>query len=158
MQPYFLFAFLALATSQCTETGPAFDEQKERASILRLHHQQRSHHFEKDSIAFADQLSDQFISVNRGLISKPDRPATITRYHNYFSSVAFVHWDDVSEPIVRFSEDGSMAYTVVDKMVVVDYRNAEGETIRDSTHFAWTAIYRKYPGGWKIDAVTSTER
>ncbi len=158
MQQCVLFACLLLAASQCSNPGPLFDEKKERASILKLHHDQHSHHFEKDSVAFTNQLSDQFISVNRGIISEPKRQATISRYHHYFSSVEFIRWDDVAEPIIRFSEDGSMAYTIVDKIVVVDYDTTNGEAIRDSTHFAWTAIYRKYDDGWKIDAVTSTER
>ena len=51
-----------------------------------------------------------------------------------------------------------MAYTIVDKIVTVNYEGEDGATIVDSTHFAWTAIYRKYGTEWKIDCVSSTNK
>ena len=139
-------------------TSHQIDLEKEKEAILKLHHLQRDYHFNKDSIAFANQLSDNFVSVNRGEITQPKKEATISRYHNYFSSVEFVQWDDVSEPVIRLSEDGTLAYTVVDKIVKVTYKDEEGNTTEGETHFAWTAIYRKYGDEWKIDCVTSTEK
>ncbi|MEQ8583293.1 MAG: nuclear transport factor 2 family protein [Marinoscillum sp.] len=130
---------------------------EETSKIMALHRAQREYHFGKDSVAFAHQLSDQFISVNRGSISTPKRQETISRYHGYFSSVEFIKWDDLAEPIIRFSDDGSMAYTIVDKIVVTTYEDENGDTVEGSTHFAWTAIYKKYGDEWKIDCVTSTE-
>lgn len=134
------------------------NKEAEIDKILSLHNLQRDYHFNKDSISFANQLYENFISVNRGVISQPDRQATISRYHNYFSAVEFMQWDDVSEPIVRLSDDGTLAYTIVDKMVEVSYEGTNGDQIVDSTHFAWTTIYRKYGDAWKIDCVTSTEK
>ena len=152
-----LLLLICLFSSSCNETIP-FDEAAETAKILEIHHQQRDNHFNKDSIAFLSHLSDNFISVNRGVISQPTREATLSRFHNYFSSVDFIKWDDVSEPIIRFSEDGSLAYSIVDKIVEVSYPDEEGESYQSATHFAWTAIYKNYDGVWKIDCVTSTER
>ncbi len=134
------------------------DLDAEKAKILELHHAQRDYHFNKDSIAFADQLSTNFISVNRGIVSTPKKEETLERYHNYFSSVEFLKWDDVSEPIINFSDDGTLAYTIVDKIVAIQTKNEVGETIESETHFAWTAIYKKYGDRWKIDCVTSTNK
>lgn len=131
---------------------------EERKKILDLHQKQRDYHFFKDSISFANQMSENFISVNRGEISKPQKKKTISRYHRYFSSVEFLEWDDVSEPIIKFSDDGTMAYTIVDKIVRVAYLNQKGDTVEGKTHFAWTAIYKKYGDEWKIDNVTSTNK
>jgi len=141
----------------CTETK-VFDKEAEKAEILRMHNLQRDYHFKKDSLAFVNQLSDDFISVNRGEITQPERAETLARYHDYFSSVEFVKWDDVSEPIIKFSDDGSMAYTIVDKIVRTRYKNEAGEDVEGETHFAWTAIYKKSADGWKIVNVTSTQK
>lgn len=130
----------------------------DKAAILRLHNEQRKYHFNKDSIAFANQLSDHFISVNRGKITRPKKEETIARYNQYFSSVEFVQWDDVTEPIIHFSDDHSMAYTIVDKIVEITYVDEDGKNVEGETHFAWTAIYKKYGDEWKIDCVTSTEQ
>lgn len=146
-----------LAIFACAEPR-GFDKEGEKAKILELHNLQRDYHFKKDSLAFVNQLSDDFISVNRGEITQPERAETLARYHAYFSSVEFVKWDDVSEPIIKFSEDGSLAYTIVDKIVRTRYKNKAGEEVEGETHFAWTAIYRKTAEGWKIENVSSTNR
>ncbi|WP_422361030.1 hypothetical protein [Reichenbachiella sp.] len=145
---------LLFSTSCEPQKKASLEEEKEK--ILAMHHAQRDYHFNKDSIAFANQMSDQFISVNRGVISWPEREANITKYHGYFSMVEFVKWDDVSDPIIKFSDDGSMAYTIVDKIVTLTYQDENDSTIAGSTHFAWTTIYKKYGSEWKIDCVTST--
>ncbi|NNE30885.1 MAG: hypothetical protein HKN40_00805 [Winogradskyella sp.] len=152
-----LSTVLLLAVLACKESNE-IDFDKEKQAILKLHKAQRDYHFDKDSIAFANQLSNQFISVNKGEIKKPERSHTISRYHNYFSSVEFLKWDDISDPVIRFSNDGSMAYTIVDKIVEVSNKAIEGSLSKDKTHFAWTAIYKKYGNEWKIDCVTSTNK
>ena len=143
--------------ASCTNDN-VIDLSKEKIKILKLHNAQRNFHFNKDSIAFANQLSDNFISVNKGLISTPKKEETISRYNGYFSSVEFIKWDDESEPVIKFSDDGTMAYTIVDKIVTLTYKDHSENTVQRETHFAWTAIYRKYGEQWKIDCVTSTEK
>ncbi|WP_424961476.1 hypothetical protein [Ekhidna sp.] len=138
----------------CDQHAVDFDQAKKE--ILAMHHAQRDFHFGKDSIAFLNQLSEDFISVNRGEITRPKREATLSKYNSYFSSVEFVKWDDLANPIFRFSDDGSIAYTIVDKIVEVTYQDESGEKQTGQTHFAWTAIYRKTEEGWKIECVTST--
>ncbi|MDT7831707.1 nuclear transport factor 2 family protein [Flavobacteriaceae bacterium S356] len=147
---------LTLLVTSCK--NEPFSIEEEQNKILAQHNAQRVYHFEKDSIAFANQLSDNFISVNRGVISKPEKEATISRYHGYFSSVKFIKWDDVTPPIIKFSDDGSLAYTIVDKIVTVSYEDKDGNIKTGETHFAWTAIYKKYGDDWKVEAVTSTNK
>lgn len=153
----FLMVLTAILMVSCNKQE-RLDIEKEKDEILKLHRLQREYHFNKDSIAFANQLSEHFISINRGAITQPKQQETISKYHNYFSSVEFVKWDDVTEPIIRFSEDGKLAYTIVDKIVKVNYESDNGEIIDGETHFAWTAIYKKYGNEWKIDCITSTEK
>ena len=152
----FLVLVLFVLSSCGNKKNVNFSHEKEK--ILELHKAQRDYHFNKDSIAFANQLSENFISVNRGKISSPKKEETISRYHGYFSSVEFLKWDDVSDPIIKFSDDGSMAYTIVDKIVAVSRKDENGNSVEGKTHFAWTAIYKKYGDQWKIDCVTSTNK
>ena len=157
MKKVFPLIIVLLISASCTK-AKKIDKLEEKSKILKLHNAQRDYHFNKDSIAFANQLSDNFISVNKGLISSPKKEETISRYNGYFSSVEFIRWDDVTEPIIRFSDDGSMAYTIVDKIVSLTYKDKIGNTIEGKTHFAWTAIYKKYGNQWKIDCITSTDK
>lgn len=148
---------ILLISVSCT-TRKIINPSEERTKILKLHNAQRDFHFNKDSIGFANQFSDNFISVNKGIISSPKKKQTISRYHKYFSSVEFIKWDDESEPIIKFSDDGSMAYTIVDKIVTLTYKDKDGNSIQGKTNYAWTAIYRKYGEQWKMENITSTQK
>lgn len=150
-----LLTSLLLLHWSCLDTK-SVDLEAAKKRVLELHQQQRAYHFNKDSVAFVSQFSDHFMSVNSGAITQPSKAETQARYHRYFSSVEFVRWDDVTPPEVRISDDCSMAYTVVDKLVVVQYPAESGEMVTDSTHFAWTTVYKKYGNVWKVDCVTST--
>ncbi|TVZ55881.1 hypothetical protein OD91_1154 [Lutibacter sp. Hel_I_33_5] len=157
MKKILSFILVILISTSCTNCK-LIDKSEDKSKILKLHNTQRDYHFNKNSNAFANQFSDSFISVNKGLISRPKKEETISRYNGYFSSVEFIKWDDETEPIIKFSDDGSMAYTIVDKIVTLTYKNQMGDTVQRETHFAWTAIYKKYGKQWKIDCVTSTEK
>ncbi|MDJ0645361.1 MAG: nuclear transport factor 2 family protein [Flavobacteriaceae bacterium] len=150
----FLIALCCTMLSCKKNNDSSFTEEKEK--ILQLHNLQRAYHFNKDSVAFTNQLADSFISVNRGKLNRPTKEENIARLHQYFSSVDFVKWDDVAEPIVKFSDDGSMAYTIVDKIVEVTFKDENGNEKNSSTHFIWTTIYKKYGDEWLIETVTST--
>ena len=157
MRPTIFIPLAIILIVSCKEQNQVNIE-AERDKILQLHNLQRDNHFNKDSISFASHLSENFISVNKGKITHPKKKEMISRYHNYFSSVEFVKWDDVTEPIIRFSEDGKLAYSIVDKIVKITYEDENGDLIDDETHYAWTAIYKKYGDEWKVDCVTSTEQ
>lgn len=145
---------LLILFQSCSQQN--FDKEQETQKILKQHELQRSYHFEKQKEAFAQQLTSDFISINRGELKQLSYEEHVARYDAYFSSVDFIKWDDTAKPIIRFSEDGKLAYTIVQKDIIVEYADSTGEMIQDSTHFAWTAIYRKTPDGWKIEHVAST--
>lgn len=152
-----LLFFLILGWMGCSGS---IDEDQVRveatAQILKLHNQQRTNHFEKQVESFIDLLGEDHISVNRGAIQQQSRQAHLDRVTNYFNSVEFEKWDDLQPPIIRFSDDYSMAYTVVDKEVVVRFQDENGVTQRERTKYAWVAIYKKHGNQWLIDCVAST--
>ena len=143
------FVFQACSQNQ-------FNTAKDTAEILKLHEEQRNFHFKKMAPEFAALMGPNYISVNRGIISQPSTAENTERFSNYFNSVEFEKWDDLKPPVIRFSDDHSIAYTIVDKEVILHYEGDEGEQIRDTSHFAWLAIYKKHEGVWKIDCVAST--
>lgn len=61
-------------------------------------------------------------------------------------------------PIIRFSQDGSLAYTTVHKEVIIQYQKQAGEEVREKTKFAWLAIYVKEGQTWKMEAMASTNK
>ena len=124
--------------------------------IMEVHNLSRTYHVEKMAEEFVSQLSDKHISVNRGKISHLNIEEKIKQVKQYFDLVEFEKWDDIEPPIIRFSDDYSMAYTIVNKELVLNYTNDENEKVREKTIFSWVAIYTNDDGKWKVDCVAST--
>ena len=153
MRNYYLVA-LSLLTVACDPFNRADEVQK----IMEVHQAQRDHHFNGDAKAMADILTADFIAVNEGVVSEPTYGENFERFRSYFNSVRFLKWEDLSKPIIEFSEDGSLAYVHVRKLVDVKYPGAKGDSLIESTIFAWTSIYRKISDQWKMEAIASTQK
>ena len=138
-------------------TGTTFDEAAAREQILEMERLQRKVHFIADASTFAGLLAEPHLSVNRGVVRNTTREENEPRFQGYFDSVHFVEWDDQAEPIIRFSDDGSLAYCVVERRVTVQYPSDEG-LYHGTTEYAWTAIYRRTTNGWEVESVTSTNQ
>ena len=150
-----LFILLVVSFASCQRDNAHQKKESYYNQILDLHESQRDIHFEKRVDNFADLLSEQHVSVNRGEIKQPSKDELKTRFTNYFNSVEFVKWDDLRPPTIRFSEDSTIAYTVVEKEVIV---RPIDSTRLDTTIFSWVAIYKRSQGEWKIDCVASTNK
>jgi hypothetical protein len=60
----------------------------------------------------------------------------------------------MKEPVIRFSNDGSMAYAIVEKQVILKNKS-EGNRI-DTINYAWVSIYEKKEKDWKLVCNAST--
>lgn len=149
-----LVAFMA----GCAVHAGFFDQTAAAQAVFDLREEHRNAHFDKDAAKFVATFTKDFISVNKGVISRPSREESKDLFQGYFDAVEFVKWDDVAEPEIRFSDDGSMAYVVTEKQVDLTYPGSEGQTYLDQTRFAWIAIYRKTDSGWKVEAIASTNK
>jgi hypothetical protein len=131
------------------------DLELEKKAIMEIHNTQKQAHIEKNVSLLLRDSSLDFMEVNRGIIKKPKYSESFDRLTAYFNSVEFIKWDDVAEPIFSFSDDATMATTIVDKLVIT--KNKSDNSI-DTTHFAWLAVYKKEAGKWKLHRIGSTNR
>ena len=148
---------LSLTYLACNKSDK-FDEVSARQEIIKLHNQQQKYHFEKMAKAFVSQFSENFISVDKGKITTPTAEESLNKFKNYFNSVEFLKWDDITPPIIRFADDGTMAYEVVNKKVVISYKDDNNKRVKETTVFSWVTIYKRYGNNWKIDCVASTNQ
>lgn len=131
--------------------------EKARQELLALHQEQQTAHLTENARMLIDQSADNAISINRGKISRLARVSSIRRFEKYFAGITHKKWEDVHPPEIYFSDDGSMAYVIVDKRVVITYPDEKGKMQEESTHFAWVNIYKKQADGqWKSVCIAST--
>lgn len=150
-----LWLLLAAILFSCSSKA---DLAKEGKTIYQLLQQERNAHFSKNIELFMSAFADSTISVNKGKVAVATPLENKERFGKYFSSVNFIKWDDVAEPVIRFSDDGSLAYAVVQKQVILSYPDSSGKLFIDTTDYAWVSIYRKQKGGWKVEANVSTNK
>ncbi len=124
--------------------------------LMLLQQQERMAHFDKDAKLLVSTFAENFINVSAGKINRPTREESISRLQAYFDRSEFLEWDDISPPVIRVSQDASMAYVLVHKRVRLKAKNAKGDLEEETTIFAWMETYEKQNGNWALTAVTST--
>ena len=124
--------------------------------LLELHAAGRQAHIEADPDLLVSGFSHDYTNIARGDVARPTREASRDRFGRYLAASRFLEWDDVRPPTVRIALDGSMAHvTVLKRVRIVSAANAA-----DSSHtvYAWTALYEKRAGEWRLVSLTSTDR
>lgn len=124
--------------------------------LYELHKKGREDHFNRDAAAMASGFADDFTNVAHGKISKPTREDSFQRFKNYFGRSTFLEWDDITPPVIKVSDDTTMAYVIVHKKVRLLSKGDDGKTTEQTEVFAWVALYRKIAGAWKLTTVAST--
>ena len=64
----------------------------------------------------------------------------------------------MAEPVIRLSDDGSLAYAIIQKQVILSRSDSLGKPIIDTTDYAWISVYRKQKGEWKVECNVSTNK
>jgi len=132
------------------------DSEMVKNEIVSLLQQERTAHIEKNAAMFLSRFDSNFILVNMGEVNPYDPTAFRQHFDNYLQSSDFIKWDDTENPIIRISDDGTMAYAIVQKLVILKNKS-ENDRI-DTTHFAWVSIYTKKNSEWKLVCNASTKR
>lgn len=131
------------------------DKGAEIEKLLLSDKVQKEAHMTGDANLLVSQIADSMISIQDGAISKASNEDIKQMFTNYFSQVTYRKWDNIDPPVIHISDDTSQASVTVNKIVEIKRINAPDSTY-SSTTFAWTTIYRKEKGKWRIYSITST--
>lgn len=124
--------------------------------ILAVHNSARAAHFNREAKLLVSTFADEFADVRNGAVERPDREKSLGRFESYFRNSTFIEWDDVEPPVIRVSDDSTLAYTIVRKRVRLKTRNSAGAEVEETDVFSWIATYKKIRGVWKLTAIAST--
>lgn len=130
--------------------------EKEKAELLRLHKSSREAHFQTDVELLLANSPEEMISVSRGKINRPGKADTRRMFAEYFRGAKYYEWDDVEEPIIRVSEDASMAWMITRIRVRRVQKDAAGAEREEKFVYAGITTYEKRGGRWVRVANVST--
>ena len=134
-----------LTLSACQQTVDKKELEKE---LLDLHQQTIDAHLNKDADFFVKNISDSYMQVHEGEFLYPKKEEILKMFKHYFKNTHFSLYEDISEPIVKVSDDGSLGWTIV-QVRVKGEQKTETDTVNqiDNT-FAWITLYAQENGQW----------
>ena len=147
---------LLVSAAACARAQTPAGLEKERAELLRLHKAAREAHFKTDADLLLENSPEEFISVSRGKISRSGRAEGRKMFAEYFRGAKYYEWDDVEEPIISVSKDGSMAWMITKIRVRRAQKDAAGAEREQKFVYAGIMTYEKRDGRWVRVANVST--
>lgn len=134
----------------------ASETEREKAALLRLHRADREAHFKTDVGLLQEASPDEFIAVSRGRIHRVRKADERKQFEDYFRGAKYHEWDDLEEPIINVSRDGSMAWIITRVRVRRTQKDAAGAEKEEKFVYAGIMAYEKRAGKWVRVANVST--
>jgi len=128
----------------------------DRASLLSLQEQEQVAHLSKDVPLIVEMFHDTVCQIKNGTVSYHTKDEMSERFTRYFGLVEFIKWQDSHPPVITFSQDHTMAHILVRKRVELIVKDSSSRV--EKTDFAWTELWKKKHGRWKLYTVTSTDK
>ena len=125
----------------------------EKAALLEIHNKDRQAHFLTDVEAALASIHEPHIYVRNGEIQHLSRSDMEKTFREYFRDTTFLEWNDMEEPIVNVSADGTMGW-MVERLKV--RRIIKGEKEERQFVYAGITVYEKRDGSWLKVANAST--
>jgi hypothetical protein len=138
--------------------GQRQDLEQRRREILDLHQGLIEAHLNKDAAALAAPTANDYVSVSRGEVIPMIATEVEAILAPYLGETEFSHYEDVAEPIVGTSDDGSLAWSIVQVRVAGTRTGEDGVPHEFDTVWAWLTLYRRDGNGWKKITDVSTNR
>ena len=140
-----VIAVFALILTGC-QSKPDFETL--RSEILALHRATVQAHWNKDVYYFTQDISDDYMSVSNGEIRHPTKEEISAQFTDYLNNTTFTEYRNLRDPIIGFSKDGSLSWSVV-QMRVAGRRTMHDGVVRDfDDTWAWITLYERQGEKW----------
>ena len=140
-----IFACFILVFFGC-HSSPDFE--KLRSEILELHKTTIDAHWKKDINFFTKDISENYFSVGNGEIRHKTKKEITEQFTNYLNNTTFSEYRDLQEPIIGFSKDGSLAWSIVKVKIAGNRKMNDGAEREMDFVCAWITLYEKQGKKW----------
>jgi hypothetical protein len=147
---------LLITVTGCCRQEPETDSL--RAEILELHRGFIQAHLDKDVEFIVKPTAPGYLFVSDGVVKEMDIAGMREMLSAYLDSTEFAEYGDVADPVIGFSDDGSLAWAIVQVRVAGTRALSDGTFSSHDTLWAWITLYRRSGDGWLRIADVSTNR
>ena len=143
---------LAFLTTGCVQQ----ENQNDVAILMGFLQQEQTAHLTKNVPLFLEMLHDTVCQIKNGKVTYQTKTEMAERIARYFNMVEFIKWEDSHPPVLTLSGDRTLAHILIQKRVELTVKDSVSTL--EKTDFAWTELWKKKDGRWKLYTVTSTDR
>jgi hypothetical protein len=128
------------------KTNPAPEEMENE--ILELHKEMIDAHISKNAGYFTQDIADSYMQVSHGEINYSSKPEIRERFDEYLNNTTFTKYEDLREPIIKVSRDGTLAWCIV-QMKIEGVQKTNNDSIGKLNFVcAWITLYEKRGKKW----------
>jgi hypothetical protein len=132
------------------------DDERLRSEIAGLHKALIDAHLNKDVGFFVQDLSEDYVSVSGGEIRKPSIKEIRSTVSDYLDHTTFAEYRDLCEPIIGFSQDGLLAWSIVQVKVAGKRKMGDGSERDLDFICAWITLFERQGDRWVRRAEVSS--
>lgn len=144
--------------SSCAPAERKVDLEKEREALLAIHKKSREGDFNRNGSQLVDNSVDDFFFVNSGDVNRLTKQQRLQMYERSFDGATYSRWDDLEEPIIRISDDGTLAWMITRLEVARTKKDSTGIEHPEGFVYAGMMTFKKVDGEWVKEANVSTFR
>jgi len=122
-------------------------ESGDLSQILALHEKVLQAHRANDVNMLMEDASDDYVLVTSGEVIYPTADERALRFGEYFAITTFDKYEDSIAPVVRVSDDGSLAWLIA-RVSVSAVQEVSGQEQALEFISAWIELYEKRDGRW----------
>lgn len=124
--------------------------------ILKIHEALLASHLQNSAEGVLADEADEIVVVTRGEVLFATKKDRTRQFADYLACSKFEQYRDLITPIVRVSEDGTMAWLIAQVQIVGVQTVGDDERVPIESTWAWIELYEKRDGRWvRVGEVSS---
>lgn len=156
---YRTFLTLVLPVTLVGCAGPdTASRQTDVAALQAAHETVLQAHRDGDVERWLGVESDSYVVANRGRVTFPTMEERRAAREPYLANTRFSRYEDVSEPFVTISDDGSLGWLIAEVAVTGRQTLPDGSVEAVESVYAWIELYRRVDGEWRLVGNVSNSR
>ena len=138
--------------------GPATETARPdyEAEALAVHAESLRAHRDGNWQWFGEAMTEPTWNVSKGAVKTSTREQTLERFRNYLPHARFDRYEDIGEPIVRVSKDGTLAWVIATVRIEGQMKSGPEAGASLNSTWAWILLLERQGDRWMRVGTVST--
>jgi len=131
-----------------TDKSKTVDIEREKQTLLGMHAKSREAHFATAVEAAIEDLAEEQIIVRDGAVRRMTKGDMRQIMTGYLAGATFHEWDDIEPPLIKVSDDASLAWMITNTRVRFTKADENGNESETAFVYAGILTLENRDGRW----------